>query len=161
MSQEVVAALIGAGVGGLIAAAVAVALHILQRKGADEDWRRDNQRDIDWKVEDFVVEVHAFARSPFIERNMDFTDVYGKRSISPQTVYDFDMGNKLYAQAEAFQDRVTDATLKECIGKLKEALRQANYDGRFVDGKEAIAHTYSQKFYQRIAELYGDSSKRN
>lgn len=161
MSQEVVAALVGAGVGGAIAAVVAWLIHVLQRRGAEKDWRRDNQRDIDWKVEDFVIEVHAFARNPRVNYKREYYDGFGNHQISEGAVYDYDKGNKLYTQAEAFQDRVIDPVLKDCIGKLKQELGQANYDGRFVEGKEATAHVYSQKFYQRIAELYGGSIASN
>lgn len=160
MSQEVAAALVGAGVGGVIAALVAVVLHVLQRKDADEDWRKSNQRDIDWKVEDFVIEVHAFARNPQTQYKREYYDGFGNHQISDYPVYDYDRGNRLCTQAEAFHDRVADPVLKECIGKLKEALQQANYDRRFVEGKEATVHSYSQKFYKRIAELYGDPTKR-
>lgn len=159
MSEEVVAALVGAGVGGVIAALVAVLLHVLQRKDADEDWRKSNQRDIDWKVEEFVIDVHDFYRDPQIEWKKESTDMFGKLAIHTFNSYDQDRGSLLYTRAEAYQDRVTDPILMDCLRVIRLELRKANHDMRFVDGKEAPIHDSCKRFYRRIAEMYGDPSK--
>lgn len=159
MSQEVAAALVGAGVGGVIAALVAVVLHVLQRKDADEDWRKSNQRDIDWKVEDFVIEVHDFYRNPMIEKLVPIASMTSQPIEARTLIYDKDRGSLLYTRAEAYQDRVTDPILKDCLRVIRLELRKANHDMRFIDGKEAPIHDSCKRFYRRIAEMYGDPSK--
>lgn len=159
MSQEVAAALIGAGVGGILTAAVTVMLHLLQRKDGEEDWRRTNQRDIDWKVEEFVIDVHDFYRNPTIEKRLQTTDFQHQSLGSYLPAYDSDRGRLLHTRAEAYQDRVTDPVLKECLRIIRLELRKANQDLRIVDGMEAPIHDNCKRFYRRIAELYGDPSK--
>lgn len=155
MTSEVIAALAGTGVGGVIA----WVLQWLQNREAEKNWHRNNQRDIDWRAEDFVIEAHAFSRKSDIMVEEEQANVFDSLEVVTRSTFDYDRANLLATKAEAYEGRMSDPDLRWYMKQIKEDLQRANYNGRFFDGKEATTHRNSRAFYRRIAELYGDKPK--
>lgn len=142
-------------IGALLGAGITFWSQRLQREDAERDWHRNNQRDIDWKAQDFVIEVQAFAFNSMLMRPSPFAD----SKTNFEYVFDYPKSTVLNARANAFEARVKDPELKSHIQGLNTELLLANKHGSVGKDNKGTMHYHCQKFYYRVAELYGEPRK--
>lgn len=157
MPVEFWSVVIGTVLGFVLSGALSLWLHHRQRKDADQDWHRNNQRDIDWKAQDFVIEVQAFSNNPTIEVIDHWNDPMLRKPTTTSNRRRFNQAKciELVARANAFEARVADPELKHHIQELNTELLVASHRRSVDDQRRNSVHAHCQKFYYRIAKLYG------
>lgn len=154
MPIEVWSVVLGTILGFALSGVLSVWQRNLQRKDAEQDWHRNNQRDIDWKAQDFVIEVQAFANDCMVMESFQFFDSTRRLSVFNQT-----KAIELIARANAFEARVADSELKTRIQSLNTELLVASNKSGFGNDNRATVHAHCQKFYFRISKLYANTDQ--